>query len=120
AFDALAPTYDADFGAGDIGGRLRRAVWRRVDAAFPRDCRVLDLGCGTGEDAVHLAGGGRRVVAIDASPAMVAQARAKAIARGVADRVDVRELPIERLDDLAEPAPFDAVLSNFGALNCVA
>ncbi len=45
---------------------------------------VLDVGCGTGENALYLAGLGRRVVGVDASPAAVEAARAKAAARSLA------------------------------------
>jgi hypothetical protein len=38
---------------------------------------------------------------------------------GLAARVDVRQLALENLHDLAGP-PFDGALSNFGGLNCVA
>ena len=119
-FDALAPSYDADFTGGLIGRLLRQVVWERLDSIFPRAGRVLDLGCGTGEDAVHLASSGMRVVAVDASPAMLARARSKAVASGVGQSMRMVELSLERLDELDEQEPFDAVLSNFGALNCVA
>jgi SAM-dependent methyltransferase len=75
---------------------------------------VLDLGCGTGEDAVFLAGLGHSVVGVDVSPAMVERARAKAVARGVAAR-----FVVGRAEDLAGiDGPFDATYSDFGALNC--
>jgi SAM-dependent methyltransferase len=70
---------------------------------------VLDLGCGTGEDAVTLLRAGLNVRAIDASPEMVRIARSRG--------VDASTLRIEELHRLNES--FDAVLSNFGALNCV-
>ena len=38
-----------------------QAVWRRLDDGFGPGDRVLELGCGTGEDAVHLAQRGVRV-----------------------------------------------------------
>jgi cyclopropane fatty-acyl-phospholipid synthase-like methyltransferase len=59
---------------------------------------VLDAGCGTGENALYLAGLGRRVVGIDAAPSAVARAREKAAARGlavpflVADALDLAKL----------------------------
>lgn len=59
---------------------------------------VLDVGCGTGENALHLAGLGRRVVGIDAAPTAIARAREKAAARGlgatflVADALDLARL----------------------------
>lgn len=118
-FDALATDYDAAFSRGLLGGLYRRAVWARVDAALAPGCRVLDVGCGTGEDALHLAGLGARVLAVDASGPMTDVARAK-----TADdtgRIEVRRLRAEDVGSLAaDPAsPFDVVLSNFGVLNCV-
>ena len=59
---------------------------------------VLDVGCGTGENALHLASLGRRVVGIDAAPTAVARAREKAAERGlpaaflVADALDLAKL----------------------------
>lgn len=121
-FDAAAPDYDATFTRTVLGGRLRRAVWRRLDACFSPGDRVLELGCGTGEDAVYLARRGVRVSAVDAAAAMVAEARRKAAAAGLADRVELGELAIEDLaaDGRRLAGPFDGALSSFGALNCVA
>jgi SAM-dependent methyltransferase len=59
---------------------------------------VLDVGCGTGENALHLASLGKRVLGVDASPTAVARAREKAAARGlavpflVADALDLAKL----------------------------
>jgi SAM-dependent methyltransferase len=44
---------------------------------------VLDVGCGTGENALFLAARGFEVVGVDAVPAAVAAARGKAGARGL-------------------------------------
>ena len=44
---------------------------------------VLDVGCGTGENALYLASLGRRVLGIDAAPTAIARAKEKAAARGV-------------------------------------
>jgi SAM-dependent methyltransferase len=128
AFDGLAPAYDATFSTGAIGTVLRQAVWRRLDACFAPGDRVLEIGCGTGEDAVHLARRGVRVLATDASAGMLEVARAKIDAAGLAGVVELRRLDIEQLAALdaapgaalAAGAPFDGALSNFGALNCVA
>lgn len=118
-FEALAATYDETFTSSRIGTRMRRAVWRRLDAAFAPSGRVLELGCGTGEDAVHLAGRGVFVLATDAAAGMVAEARAKAERAGVADRVTARTLDAGHLGEIELDGPFDGAFSNFGALNCV-
>lgn len=109
AFDRSAGAYD-ELWTNARAGRLQRdAVWRNVGNCFPPDTRVLDLGCGTGEDALWLIGSGVRVTGIDASPEMVAAASRRG--------VDALCLAIEDLDQL--PGTFDGAISNFGPLNCV-
>ena len=46
----------------------------RFIEAMPKGGRVLDLGCGPGQDAARMADAGLNVTAIDASPDMVALA----------------------------------------------
>jgi SAM-dependent methyltransferase len=108
-FDALAAAYDDAFTRSAIGTLQRRAVWRRLDAAFSAGDRVLELGCGTGEDAVHLARRGISVLATDAAAGMVEAAR---------QSVEVRQLALEELSRL-EDGPFAGAFSNFGGFNCV-
>ncbi|WP_326598213.1 class I SAM-dependent DNA methyltransferase [Streptomyces sp. NBC_01803] len=55
-----------------LAARWAEEVLRRHGAGP----RVLDAGCGTGRDAAHLHGLGRRVVGIDLAPTMLAHARA--------------------------------------------
>jgi SAM-dependent methyltransferase len=97
AFDALAAEYDASFTATPLGTLLREAVWRRLDACFAPGDRVLELACGTGEDAVHLARRGVRVTAIDASPAMVETARRKVAAAGLEGMIEVHHQDMSSL-----------------------
>jgi SAM-dependent methyltransferase len=120
AFDQLAAEYDADFTDTPLGNALRGIVWLRMDHAFAGARRVLDLGCGTGEDAVRLASRGTRVVAVDASADMVRVAAEKVRRRACGDRVQFHCLPMERLGEVLDGQSFDGTLSNFGALNCVA
>lgn len=108
-FDRLATRYDAVWTNSPFGRLQREAVWRHLDLLIRRGDRVLDIGCGTGEDALHLARLGAQVLALDASPEMVRIARGKG--------VNARLLPIEGIHALA--VAFDVVLSNFGGLNCI-
>jgi SAM-dependent methyltransferase len=98
---------------------LRRIVWARLESLFQPSQRILELGCGTGEDAVRLASAGIDVVATDASPAMLAVAREKARRAGCLARIDFQCIPMETVGRVLHGQRFDGVLSNFGALNCV-
>lgn len=60
---------------------------------------ALDLGCGEGGDAIHLAGLGWRVTAVDVSDVALARAAEHAAEAGVADRIDWQR------HDLAETFP---------------
>lgn len=80
----------------DVGGPQPEIVRLADDGEIVGD--VLDAGCGTGENALHLAARGMRVVGIDAAPTAIARAREKAAARGlavpflVADALDLGSL----------------------------
>lgn len=117
AFDGAAQDYDRSFTDTLLGRWLRSAVSVQLAMRFRPGMHVLDLGCGTGEDAIWLAQRGIWVTATDASPAMLAVARAKADAAGVAELVHLKILDLAHAE--AGPIPFDGAFSNFGALNCV-
>jgi SAM-dependent methyltransferase len=120
AFDGVAAGYGQSNVANSTLRAMRARVWDALDAFVPRGSHVLDLGCGPGFDAERLAQRGHRVTAIDWSPAMVEQARRRAGAAGVADRVNVLHAGIHEIDRLAPvDVRFDAACSNFGPLNCV-
>ena len=108
-FDLLAADYDRTWTNTGAGRLQRDAVWRHLLPLFHSGNTVLDLGCGTGEDALHLARLGLRVSAIDASPAMVRIAQSRGVSAEIGS--------IERIHTL--DGVFDGVISNFGALNCV-
>lgn len=113
AYDAIAPGYDAQV-EGDAW--MRSALHGSYARVFHRGDRVLDVGCGTGIDAVFLAGLGARVTAIDFSPAMIARCQARVASAGLEARVEARVLSIERLDSL-RGVPFDGLVSAFASLS---
>lgn len=118
AFDDFARDYDASFTHTRLGTRLRQLVWERCDVLFQRDQAILELGCGTGEDAARLARRGVHVVAIDPSERMLAVARTKA-SHADAEPIEFRCMPMEAAPQAFAHRKFDGVFSNFGAVNCV-
>ena len=122
AFDALAPEFDAAFEGWTSVAAQRRAVRRELLAAFPRGARLLELGGGTGEDALFLAGRGRSVHVTDGAPAMVERTREKARAAGLDEDVTAEAVTLETLHAWASARTgvrFDGAFSNFASLNCV-
>lgn len=118
-WDRAAETYAQDFASTVIGRTRREAIWRELDSAFHSGQRVLEINCGTGLDAVHLAQRGINVAACDISPRMIELAREQARAANVADRATFRVLPTEQLASLVTGGPFDGAFSSFSGLNCV-
>jgi SAM-dependent methyltransferase len=109
-FDRMAERYDALWTTTPIGRAQRDLVWRDIDPLFPPGDRILDVGCGTGEDAAHFTARGLSVYATDASPAMIQVAAARG-----GFTAEVRSA-----EELAQiGGAFDGAVSNFGALNCV-
>ena len=97
-WDRRASHFDEDFGHS-IGSPAERAAWSRIlDLVAPPGAALdaLDAGCGTGFLSLELAARGHRVTGVDFAPAMLAEARRKAAAQGLAVRfeeADAEHLP---------------------------
>ena len=93
-----AAGFDADFGHS-IRTAAERAAWDRIldlVVGGRGTLDALDVGCGTGFLSLELAGRGHRVTGIDFAPQMLAEARKKPMAQGVAVRFeegDAEQLP---------------------------
>ncbi len=72
-FENAALTYDQDFTFSNIGKLLRKRVWDYMDTIIEpgSQLNILELNCGTGEDAIRFAKHGHRVIATDLSKEMV-------------------------------------------------
>lgn len=121
AFDSVAADYDGPRGNNALIQRMRRTLWDVVASEVPAGGRLLDLGCGTGIDALHFAQQGHPVLATDWSPAMVARTRDRIAAASPRTPVDARHLGIQELAalDAGFDGAFAGIYSDFGPLNCV-
>ena len=117
AYDRLADVYDEVFCKRTLGEAMRADVWQIADHAFGSARRLLDLGAGTGEDAIHFARRGIHVTAVDNASRMIDRLRAKAIACGVSSQIDSVVAEMNRY--IPAGGNFDSLISNFSAINCV-
>jgi ubiquinone/menaquinone biosynthesis C-methylase UbiE len=116
AFNAVAEVFDDRFGGWESVAAQRRAVRAELARAFVPGAHVLEIGGGTGEDALWLAQRDREVTLTDPSPGMIRVAAAKLRSyHAPAPRL----IAAEALETMTT-APFDGAFSNFAALNCVA
>jgi 2-polyprenyl-3-methyl-5-hydroxy-6-metoxy-1,4-benzoquinol methylase len=91
-------------------GRLRLdLIWTALDEHItPAPARVLDVGCGSGETALRFARSGSDVVAVDASPAMVAEVEQRASREDLSLACAV--LRVEEIENALATEAFDLVL----------
>jgi SAM-dependent methyltransferase len=140
AFDTLAPSYDKEFTHTAIGQILRNRVHNRLLSHFKAGDSLLEMGCGTGEDALFLAEKGLQITATDASEKMLSITREKTkhLPNVTLSQLDLAHLPSLRSGEgeasshFAPPrgvgihraaegdgVAFTGAFSNFGALNCL-
>lgn len=112
-FEEIAAQYAVLWSDTERGRAQRQRVWRELDRLFHPGDQVLDLGCGTGDDALYLASRGVNVLGIDSASEMVKIARERG--------VEAWPIAIEEMSWLHREfaGAFDGALSNFGALNCI-
>jgi SAM-dependent methyltransferase len=95
------------WGWGTPAGRLRarrRANLIMEGAKLDRDCRVVEIGCGTGLFTEMFAESGADIIAVDLSPELLAIARERSLGR-------VRFLE-KNFEDCMVEGPFDAVIGS--------
>lgn len=150
AFDKVAHQYDTAFTHTHIGIAQRNSVWAYLNEVFEKDfeknseknsernfevsgnkvqnINVLEITCGTGEDAIWIAKKGFNVTATDISPQMIEIAKQKLTKintqQNTQNQININFQSID-FQDINEnyfknkfENKFDLVFSNFGGLNC--
>jgi SAM-dependent methyltransferase len=118
AFDAVAADYDDREAGNPIMQLMRARSLDILETTFAKGANLIDVGCGTGTEALWLAERGRKVFAVDSSPLMLDAMSRRAAAAGV--QICSRLLRAGDLLSLVEDrgeGSFDGAYSSFGALN---
>jgi ubiquinone/menaquinone biosynthesis C-methylase UbiE len=120
-FDHIADNYDRVFTNSIVGQLQRRQVWHYLESMLPQldGLEILELNCGTGEDAVLFGEKGFNVIATDVSNEMLKATEIKAHRLSMQHRVTSRYLDLENFSDILFDKKFDLIFSNFGGLNCI-
>lgn len=111
-FDTAAVSYDRTFTRTGVGRAQRNQVWRFIDQlSIDKKEPVLEINCGTGEDAQLWQERGFSVTATDLSAEMIAQAHTKYPA------IDFRTWDMRNISSLN--LRFGVLFSDFGGINCL-
>ena len=121
AFDTIAEDYDTSFTQTLIGTAQRNLVMNYLDnhLSINKKLNVLELNCGTGEDALWFAKRGHSVLATDISEEMLAITQKKINDAKLESRVHTLKLDISQIKNFSFKEKFDLVFSNFGGMNCL-
>jgi len=120
AFDIAATTYDEVFTNSHIGILQRRLVYKYLEQTLPKNTAltILEINCGTGQDAIWLSNQGHNIIATDISPEMISVAKNKQPENTI-NTLEFRQLDINNLGQTSFEHSFDLIFSDFGGLNCL-
>lgn len=120
-FDRSAASYDADFTYSVIGRAQRDIVHEYLEnnLNFSKVLQILELNCGTCEDALFFAEKGADILATDVSEKMLEVAKEKVKSAGLENKICIKKLDTADLALENFERKFDLIFSNFGGLNCI-
>lgn len=117
SFDKAAHQYDSSFTNTVIGKVQRELVYHHFSKILEKKQpkTILEINCGTGEDAIWLAQQYFQVTATDISEKMIEVAKSK----NQFENVTFDVLDCTKIAQKYASNSFDLVFSNFGGLNCL-
>ena len=120
-FDHIASSYDSVFARSALGQLQRKRVWKYIENVLPelKGFEVLELNCGTGEDAVLFGEGGFNIVATDISEEMLKITQQKAEQCSMQNKISSHFLDLDTFNETLFDKKFDLIFSNFGGINCI-
>jgi ubiquinone/menaquinone biosynthesis C-methylase UbiE len=118
AFTGQSGVFDQLYNADPVIQYKRQRVREHILKYAKPGGRMLELNCGTGEDALFFAERGFSVHATDISSGMLEAFERKAGSSPHKDRISMEQCSFTRLELLKAQQPLDYIYSNFGGLNC--
>jgi ubiquinone/menaquinone biosynthesis C-methylase UbiE len=121
AFDSASEEYDFTIGRNYINTWIRKRSIKELLGCTRREDTLLEVGCGTGAEAVEISSSVSKIIATDISERMIDILRKKIQARKLSGRIvplRVKAADISKASELVEDGKVDAVYSFNGALNC--
>jgi 2-polyprenyl-3-methyl-5-hydroxy-6-metoxy-1,4-benzoquinol methylase len=92
-------------------GRLRRVHQAIAERFAQRESRILEIGCGTGSLAAMMARKGAHVIGVDASQAMLDQAKRRIEEERLGERVEFVQIDASLIGERFDPGSFDVIVS---------
>jgi len=119
-FDHIATT-DSVLTRSAIGQLQRKQVWNYLESITPHldGLEILELNCGTGDDALLFSDKGINIVATDVSEEMLKVTVQKANQFSMQNKISSHYLDLDTFDETLFDKKFDLVFSNFGVTNCI-
>jgi len=118
AFDQYANDYDSHFTNSVIGVAQRNRVKAFTQKYFTKSSSVLEINCGSGEDALWIATKVKNIIATDASIEMIKVAKNKT-QHSANNNLQFIKGDFNKLETIFLTDRFDIIFSNFAGLNCV-
>jgi len=114
--DGIAGSYDDMLDSSISARAIRDYFQNAIFTTIKPGEHLVEIGCGTGTDAIALAEMGIRVTATDISPKMIEETRAKVNAKSLAELIKTELLDADKLASLNRNV-FDGLISNLNAVN---
>jgi SAM-dependent methyltransferase len=120
-FDHITATNDTVFTPSAIGQFQRKQVWDYLSSITPQlhGLDILELNCGSGDDALLFGDKDFNIIATDVSAEMFKVSEAKAPQYSLQHTISTKYLDLDSFDENLFQKKFDLIFSNFGGVSSI-
>lgn len=121
AFDSASEEYDFTISHNYINTWIRKRSISELLGLVKRNDTLVEIGCGTGAEALEIAPYVARIIATDISDQMIEIVRRKILAKRAFDKITtikLRAAEVDQVKKILDGETADAAYSFNGALNC--